>query len=44
VAQPRDRRAALGFDDHQRAAIALKKIGGRRLTYRRTDLGSYLGA
>jgi len=22
-------RAALGFDDHQRAAIALKKIGGR---------------
>jgi transposase-like protein len=30
-------RAALGFDDAQRAEIALKGIEGKRLTYRRLD-------
>ncbi len=30
-------RAKLGVDDRQRAEIALKGIGGKRLTYRRTD-------
>lgn len=30
-------RAKLGFTDSDRAAVALKNIGGKRLTYRRTD-------
>ena len=30
-------RTRLGFNDVQRAEIALKNIGGKRLTYRRTD-------
>ena len=30
-------RTALGFNDTQRTAIALKNIGGKRLTYRRPD-------
>lgn len=30
-------RQSLGFDDAQRAAVALKNIGGKRLTYRRID-------
>lgn len=30
-------RTALGFNDTQRTAIALKNIGGKRLTYRRLD-------
>ena len=30
-------RAALGYDDNQRANIVLKEIGGKRLTYRRTN-------
>lgn len=30
-------RQSLGFDDTQRAAVALKNIGGKRLTYRRID-------
>ena len=30
-------RTKLGFDDVQRAEIALKNIGGKRLTYRRLD-------
>lgn len=30
-------RQKLGFDDTQRAAVALKNIGGKRLTYRRLD-------
>jgi transposase-like protein len=30
-------RAKLGFNDAERAAVALKNIGGKRLTYRRLD-------
>jgi hypothetical protein len=30
-------RQSQGFDDEQRAAAVLKQIGGKRLTYRRTD-------
>jgi ISXO2-like transposase domain len=30
-------RQSLGFNDTQRAAVALKNIGGKRLTYRRID-------
>jgi transposase-like protein len=30
-------RQSLGFDDTQRAAVALKNIGGKRLTYRSLD-------
>ena len=30
-------RTALGYTDAQRAEIALKGIGGKRLTYRRTQ-------
>ena len=30
-------RTKLGFTDSDRAAVALKNIGGKRLTYRRTD-------
>lgn len=30
-------RTKLGFSDVERAAVALKNIGGKRLTYRRTD-------
>ena len=32
-------RAKLGFHDTQRAALAIKGIEGKRLTYRRTDAG-----
>jgi len=30
-------RTALGFDDNQGANIVRKEIGGKRLTYRRTN-------
>jgi transposase-like protein len=30
-------RQSLGFNDTERAAVALKNIGGKRLTYRRID-------
>jgi hypothetical protein len=32
-----NRRSALGFNDNDRAAAALKGIAGKRLTYRRPD-------